>query len=199
MRKIARTLWISLSKLRGPFGRSAAHREECRLLGDLRVARCSAVSLEGALARGEQVGGKLADVKARIADLEARLPRGHTSAFCAFIVIYVLSITLLMAMYGGLRVSIQEIWGTLDNAYLLEFRYYASRLAKAGFFLRSSMWTGMGLLILPVAAWFAQRRLERRHATALAAAGACLVLATTFVFFIALFSMFIGPLLMSVE
>jgi type VI protein secretion system component VasK len=66
---------------------------------------------------------------------------------------------------------------------------------KAGFFLRSSMWTGMGLLVLAVSVWFTQRRLERRHAMALAAAAASLVLATTFVFFIALFSMFLRPLL----
>lgn len=195
MREFAKRVWQFLSTPRWPFCRSAATREEHRLLWDLRVARCSEKSLEAAAARGEEVGDKLADVKARIADLAVRLPRGHTNAFCTFIVVYISSFFFLWTMYGETRDTIREMWGTLDNPYLLEYRYHTSRIAKAGFFLASSVWTGMGLLVPPVAMWFAQRKLERRHALALAAVAAGLVLATTLVFFIALFSMFLLPLL----
>jgi hypothetical protein len=195
MREIAGSLWRFISKPRGLLGPSAADREERRLLSDLRVARCSERSLGAAAAHGEQVVDELADVKARIADLAGRLPRGHTSAFCAFLVIYILSAMALVGAYGELRALILEMWGTLDNSYLLEYRYYASRLAKAGFFLRSSIWTGIGLLVPPVAMWFAQRKLERRHAHALNTVAAWLVLATTLVFAAALLRMLSRPLL----
>ena len=88
---------------------------------------------------------------------------------------------------------------SLPGVYLLEFRYYESRLAKAGFLLASSVWTGLGLLIPPMAAWFVQKRLERRHALALAAVAASLVLATAFVFIFALFSMIIFPVFWLVQ
>jgi hypothetical protein len=188
MRELARNLWRFLCKPHGLLSWRTDTREERQLLWDLRVAHRIEKTLEAAASHGEDISDKLTDVKARIADIEARLPRGHTSAFCAFIVIYVLFVSILAAIYGDLRASTLEMWLTLDNPYLLEYRYYVSRLAKAGFFLRSSMWAGVGLLAPPVALWFAQRKLESRHAHTLATVATALVLATTCAFFGALVS-----------
>ena len=194
-----RSIWRFLSTPRGLFRRSAASREERRLLSDLRVARSRERVLAAARASGERVEDQLTEVRARVADIAARLPRGHTAAFCAFAGICVLSAAFLRAMCGGLRAEVLEMWGTLDNPYLLDLRYCTSRLAKAGFFLTSSVWAGLGLLIVPVAVWFVQRRLERRHARALAAAAAWLVLATVIVFSFAVFSMLFLPLFLPVQ
>lgn len=196
--RLATGIWRFLVKARDPFGEDARRRDERRLLGTLNAARQREKALEAA-AGGEEVTERLANTRAEIAELTARLPRGDTTAFSVFLVVYVLTIFIVSEVYGALREAILEMWGTLDNPFLLEFRYSTSRLAKAGLFLASSVWTGVALAVLLGILWRVQRKLQRRHARALAAAGTGLVLAVAFIFLIAFFSMLIGPLLVPVS
>ena len=65
------------------------------------------------------------------------------------------------------RDGIGSLWGTLDNPYLLEHSYTATRICQIGKWITSSVVSGVVLAALWAPLWYVQRGLQRRHALAL--------------------------------
>jgi hypothetical protein len=120
--------------------------------------------LKTAATKGENVKDKLRQIREEIERLEITLPRGDTRFYCLACIWCLVAGVILVLVYKNAEQMIAGMWGTIDNAYLQQYRPGAVSLYKAGNFIASSAVAGMGFLFLLALLGFIQRRLQRRHA-----------------------------------
>jgi len=162
-----RRLWQALLKVRDPFGQIARANDERRLLGKRRHARERLKALEAAAACGEDVAAEVVIAEAEIDDVTALMPRGSTAHFLGSVVVCAWVAAGLAGWCADFGEGIGELWGTLDNSYLLEHSYAATRICQVGQWITASVVSGVVLGALWILLWHVQRGLQRRHAVVL--------------------------------
>ena len=178
-------LWQALLKARDPFGEIARENDGRRLLGRRRHARERLEALQAAAARGEDVTADIVTMEAEIEDLTAQLPRGHIRDFVCSAALCVVIAVMLVGQGADFRDAIAKTRRTLDDPYLLEHGYAATRICQVGQWITSSLVSGVVLAALWVLLWHVQRRLQRRHARILLGAADLAVFATCIVLMLA--------------
>ncbi len=169
-------VWHALLKERDLLGEVARERDERGQLRARRHARASLGALEAAAGRGEEVADEVVIAEAEVEDLTALLPRGNNKYFLGSV--WFCIAMAVMHISGGIqfRHVVARAWGTLDNPYLLEHSYTATRICLVGQRLRSPVRSGVVLAAFLGLLWYVQHGLQRRHARVLL----CVAMAAVF-------------------
>jgi len=144
------------------------YKEEQQILRDLNEARIRERILSSARAYevdGENVQADLEQAKSQIADLTKRIPRGDNVSFYIFCILAAIGISSLIYVYRSIHHSIIiDLWGSLDNWYLQEFRYGSTQVYRVGYFIASSIWSPVLAISFLALLWRIQKRLRYSHA-----------------------------------